>query len=611
MTMDYERDGQKLKEELLVKKKAELKGKDIVKAFPTHDPAGFEVAFSLSSTGAESFRALTRDNIGKLLGIVLDNKLISAPRINSEIGGGSGVITGNFTQQEAFDLANSLQNPLETPVKIVEERGVDPSLGADSIRSGLVAGLVGLGLVVVFMAAYYLRAGVIAVEALLINIILLFATLAMFKFTLTLPGIAGIILTVGIAVDANVLIYERIREELRKGKPLQAAVQAGFDRAFGTIVDANMTTLITALVLSWLGTGPVQGFGVTLSAGIVTSVFSACFVSRLIFDAVLKYGRIQNLKMFSMVGQTRVNFLGFKWPAIFLSLSIIVAGVLVGVQRGKDIYGVDFTGGDALTLKFTQKTDVAEVRKALEDQGLQETFIQYQREVRGVGEVLLVKVPFGKGDVAEKALKEKFPKSEFSLKQLDKVGGTVGKELQWTAIKGLGVATLGILLYITARFEFAYALGAVVALLHDVLICLAFFFFAGHQLSLPAIGALLTIAGYSLNDTVVVFDRIREEFKLKGEKFGFQNLVNLSVNETLSRTLLTSLTTLIASLALFVFGGGVIHDFAFILVVGVITGTYSSVFIAAPVLLLWHPSRLTPQDPAKNSQPAKSLVPSA
>lgn len=583
-----------IEEPVLIRKKADITGRHLRRAVPVYDAGGYQVAFELDAQGGRMFRTFTRENIGNRLAIVLDNKLISAPRINDEIGD-RGVITGNFDQREVFDLASALENPLETPVKIIEERGVDPALGADSIRSGLYAGIVGLALVVVFMQVYYLRAGFIANIALLVNILLLFGVLAIFKFTLTLPGVAGIILTVGIAVDANVLIYERIREELRKGKPLVAAIDAGFDRAFSTIIDANVTTLITSLVLAKLGTGPVQGFGLTLSAGIVTSVFSAVVISRLIFDFLLQNTNFKKLTMLSMVRQTSINFLGFRWPAILLSSTIIIAGALVAIKRGHEIYGVDFTGGDSLTLAFKEKVDVSDIRKTLQNQNLFEPFIQYQREVRGGGEVLQIKVPFEAGSKVERSLIAAYPQADFKLLQLDKVGGSVGGELQRTAIQGLFVAALLILIYITIRFEFAYAVGAIVALLHDVLVCLALYFITGRQLSLPAIGALLTIAGYSLNDTIVVFDRIREEFRLKGEKYGFTQIINLSVNETLGRTLLTSLTTFIASFSLYVFGGGVINDFAFILVAGVITGTYSSVFIASPVLLFWHPSKLAPK----------------
>lgn len=589
-------------EKVLVKIVPELTGKHLTRAAAMNGPGGYEVAFELNSAGAEIFRRVTRANIGNRLAIVLDNKLISAPVIQSEIGG-RGQITGDFDYREAMDLANSLENPLETPLKVVEERSVDPSLGKDSVTSGIRAGIVGLVAVVIFMTVYYLRAGLIANFALCVNILLLLSVLAIFKFTLTLPGVAGIILTVGIAVDANVLIFERIREELRKGKALASAVDAGFNRAFGTIIDANMTTLITALVLSWLGTGPVQGFGYTLSAGVVTSVFSAVVISRLIMDAWLRWAKPTKLAMLSMVAQTRINFLGFKWPAWLLSGAIILGGAFLAVKKGNAIYGVDFTGGDSLTLRFSQRVDPSALRRALDSAGFHEAFIQYQREVQGSGEALVVRVPYEQGDRAQKALADAFPDAGIATVKLDKVGGMVGKELQHKALLGLGVASIGILIYITARFEFAYAVGAVVALLHDAAICLALFFFTDRQLSLTAIGALLTIAGYSLNDTVVIFDRIREEFRLRGQQMTFVELINLSVNETLSRTLLTSLTTLIAAVSLYVFGGGVINDFAFILVVGVITGTYSSVFIASSFLLLWHPSKLAPRETAR--APAK------
>ena len=605
-----------VKEELLVKKRAELTGKDLVEAGVIQTPGGFQVEFELNDRGGEIFKKITRAHKKERLAIVLDGKLTSAPRINEEIGK-RGVITGNFNYREAFDLANALQNPLETPLEIESEWSVDPSLGADSIRSGFISGVIALSLVVLFMWGYYFLAGLVANIALFLNIILIFGVLSIFNFTLTLPGLAGLILTVGIAVDANVLIFERIREEIKKGKALVPAINAGFDRAFGTIIDANVTTLITALVLAWLGTGPVQGFGYTLSAGIVTSVFAATFVSRFIFDFLLRFTQIQKLTMLSIVKETKISFLNFKWPAIALSAAIILAGAFVALKKGKDIYGVEFLGGDALTMQFSKRVDESLIRKKLEEAGIRDAFIQYQHAVltnlgrtaeKETGESLLVRVPFNEGERVAKILTEAFPEAGFAKPISNRVGSNVGDELKQTAIKGLVVAAFCILVYITLRFEFAFAVGAIIALIHDVLICLAFFFFTDRQLSLPAVGALLTIAGYSLNDTIVVFDRIREEIKLKGGKLSFAQLTNLSINETLSRTLLTSLTTLIASLALYLFGGGVINDFAFILVVGVIAGTYSSIFIASPILLLWHPSKLGQQSSETEDQKKASAL---
>jgi SecD/SecF fusion protein len=581
-------------EEVLVKIRPEIIGSHLTGATPHLYPDGWQVEFRLSSEGSKIFSRVTRENVGNRLAIVLDKKLMSAPQIKSEISG-SGVITGDFSAQEAAELANVLQNPLETPVKIVEERGVDPTLGDASVQSGYQAGVISLVTVIVFMGAYYLKAGFIAIVTLFINLFLLFGVLSMFQFTLTLPGIAGIILTVGTAVDSNVLIYERIREELRKGKPLIAAIDAGFSRATATIIDANVTTLITALILVWLGTGPVQGFGVTLSAGICTSVFATVFVSRFLFDLLINFNAMKKLKMLSIVKETNIPFLSFRWPALLISMAIILGGALMAYNKGNDALGVDFTGGDSVTLEFKEKIDSEAVTNALQSHS-KETLVQYQREIDGNGEVLSLKVPFEHGEKAVSILQEKFPNAGFTQVKLDKVGGVIGDELKWTAIKGLLVAALLILVYVTIRFEFAFAVGAIVSLAHDLFICLAFFFFTERQLSLPAIGALLTIAGYSLNDTIVIFDRIREELKLKGQKVDFVRLINLSINQTLGRTLLTALTTFVASIALFIYGGGVINDFAFILVVGVIAGTYSSVFIACTILLLWHPSKLIPQE---------------
>jgi SecD/SecF fusion protein len=591
---DRQSGGNFTTEEVLVKIRPEVLGTHLTSATPQLYPDGWQVEFKLSAEGSKIFARVTRENIGNRLAIVLDKKLMSAPQIKSEISG-SGVISGNFSAQEAAELANVLQNPLETPVKIVEERGVDPTLGKASVQSGFRAGIISLGAVIVFMAIYYLKAGIISVLALLINMVLLFGVLSMFHFTLTLPGVAGIILTLGIAVDANVLIYERIREEMRKGKPLIAAIDSGFSRATSTIIDANVTTLITALVLAWLGTGPVQGFGVTLSAGICTSVFSAVFISRFLFDLLINFNAMRKLTMLSFLKETNIPFLSFRWPALVLSGALILAGAVMGYNKGEEALGVDFTGGDSVTLAFKEKVPGTTISQALQPD-IKEALVQYQREIQEGGEVLSLKVAYDQGEKAVSMLREKFPQAEFTQIKLDRVGSVVGGELKLAAMKGLLVAAMLILVYVTIRFEFAFAVATIVALLHDLLICLAFFFFTDRQLSLPAIGALLTIAGYSLNDTIVVFDRIREEIKLKGQKFDFVRLLNLSINEVLSRTLLTSFTTLIASIALFVYGGGVINDFAFILVIGVLAGTYSSIFIACPILLLWHPSKLSPQE---------------
>ena len=580
---------------ILVTARSELTGKSLKQAYVSRDELGqYAIGFELDSAGAKRFAQLTREHIGEQLAIVLDGEVKSAPSIRGEIPSGHGEITGGrggFSPEEAFELTGVLNNPLETPVEILQVQSVEPSLGADSIESGIKAGILSLVLVAIFMGVYYLRAGWIAVISLVFNMILLIGVLATFNFTLTLPGIAGLVLTIGVAVDANVLIYERIRENLINGQDLRLSVREGFDKAFWTIIDANMTTLITALVLAWFGSGPVQGFGIVLSVGVCTTVFSALVVTRLMFDFLIYKTGWETMTMLSFIGSTNINFLRWRWPTAALSVALIVAGVFVTYQKGNDALGVDFVGGDALTLSYKQKVDVAKVRDALEADVSKDNTIQYQS-----GDQLQIKTEFEKGEKAYEVLTRTFPEAGFAKEQLERVGPTVGRELTRTALISLAVAALGIMIYVSARFEFAYAVGALVALLHDVLITLALCIMSGRELTLTAIGALLTVGGYSLNDTIVVFDRIREEVRNKGDRMNFADIINLSVNRVLGRTLLTSLTTLLACACLLIFASGVINDFAFIMVVGVIAGTYSSVYIAAPILLFWHPSHLKPQE---------------
>jgi SecD/SecF fusion protein len=593
---EYDEDTKKfVNRAVLVTIRSELTGKSLKNAYVSRDELGqFAIGFELDSAGAERFAKLTREHIGEQLAIVLDGEVKSAPAIRSEIPSGRGEITGGrggFSPEEAFELTGVLNNPLETPVEILQVQSVEPSLGADSIASGIKAGILSLILVAMFMGIYYLRAGWITVVALMFNMILLIGVLATFQFTLTLPGIAGLVLTIGVAVDANVLIYERIRENLINGQDLRIAVREGFDKAFWTIIDANMTTLITALVLAWFGTGPVQGFGIVLSVGVCTTVFSALVVTRLLFDFFIYKTGWEKMTMLSFIGNTNINFLRWRWPTAALSAALILAGVFVTYQKGSDALGVDFVGGDALTLSYKQKVDVSQIRDALEANVSKDNTIQYQS-----GDQLQIKTEFGKGEKSYEVLAKTFPQAGFAKEQLERVGPTVGRELTQTALISLAVAALGIMIYVSARFEFAYAVGALVALLHDVLITLALYIISGRELTLTAIGALLTVGGYSLNDTIVVFDRIREEVRNKGDRMNFADLINLSVNRVLGRTILTSLTTLLACACLLIFATGVINDFAFIMVVGVLAGTYSSVYIAAPILLFWHPSHLKPQE---------------
>jgi SecD/SecF fusion protein len=594
------RTGVESTQRLLVKRGAEdgLTGAYIVRADAVPDPITGEprISFEFNREGARIFADLTRryaprQGPGGLqfhrLAIVLDGVLYSAPRINEEIAGGRGQISGNFDIQEAFRLANALMNPLEAELKIVDQTQVAATLGADSIASGIRATIIGTALVVLFMLVYYLFAGAVANVALLLNIFILLGVLCAIDATLTLPGIAGIVLTAGMAVDANVLIYERMREELHAGKSLRGAVAAGYSKAFWTIFDSNLTTLISAIIMIYLGTGPVKGFGVTLAIGICVSMFTALVVTRLIFDLFLNRGWLKNLKMLSLIGQTNIDFMRWAKPAFIASWAIIVIGIGYGFYRGSDVMGIDFAGGDAVTFSYEKSVPVGEIRNALEREGLNDAVVVPKSAPGGGLETVQVTVPFGEGERVREILPAAFPDAGLQVIAAEGKGPAVGQEIQLSAIKSVVLALFGILVYVAFRYEFSFSIGAIVAIIHDVLITMAWFFLTGRQLSAPMVAAILTIVGFSINDTIVIFDRIREDLRL-GIRGSFRDLLNLAVNQTLSRTIITSGTLLAATLALYIFGGSVINDFAFTFLVGILVGVYSTVYIASAVVYWWH-----------------------
>jgi SecD/SecF fusion protein len=409
---------------------------------------------------------------------------------------------------------------------------------------------------------------------------------------LTLPGIAGIVLTIGMAVDANVLIFERIREELRTGKSVVHAITSGYSKAFSTILDANVTTLLTAAILFWQGSGAIRGFAVTLSAGILVSMLMVLVFTRLFLTTMAETAKLKTMKMLSIVkANTKIDFVGKRKMAAIFSILLIVATWGVFTSKGQENLGIDFTGGTSYLFSFDQNPEVEVVRSTLEEAGLEGSTIQYQQSLgatESASKRLEIKVGFEEGDAALAAMKSTFAENGITEAGEEKIGAQIGKELTRKGITAIVVAMIGIIIYISIRFEFAFAVGAIVALLHDVLITVGIYCLFGRQLSLPIIAALLTIVGYSVNDTIVVFDRIREDIKLLKGKASYSEIANLSINQTLSRTLLTSLTTLLTVIMLVVFGGGAINDFAVALLIGVIVGTYSSIFIATPVVLLWH-----------------------
>ena len=430
-----------------------------------------------------------------------------------------------------------------------------------------------------FTFLYYRFAGLVAILGLTINILLLLGAMAMFNFTLTLPGIAGIILTIGMAVDANVLIFERLREEMKAGKSLGTALTGAYDKAFSAIFDANATTLITAVILFWQASGSVKGFAVTLTLGIIASMFSALLFTRTAFRWLVDKGGLKTLTMLDLAPKRQFNFLGLRgWAATF-SILLIGGSIAVFAMRGQSNFGIDFRGGDLLIVDSSQPVTVAEARKAIDDPN---TVIQFERE--GIKEMLTFRSPQGTGSAVLEKLQASFPDRGIVPVGQDTVGPQIGWEFAKGSLIALGLGMVGILFYVTLRFEFSFALGAVVALIHDVVITLGVFSLVGGELSLVMVGAILTIAGYSINDTIVIFDRIREGLKT-GERGTVEKLMNLSINQTLGRTILTGGTTLLSVGALYFFGGAVLRDFSFAILMGIVIGTYSSIFVAAPVVL--------------------------
>ena len=595
-------EGREIKEELLVKVRPDLLGDRVRKAFPTYDEQGWGVALQFDREGANLFGQLTEAHVGKRFAIVLDGRVQSAPVIREPIYGGHASITGDFTEEEVRNLASVLENPLQTPVTVEEERSVSATLGSDSIRSGVYAGLVGLALSFLFIIIYYRFAGLVASVALILNLVLLFGAMAMFNFVLTLPGIAGIILTIGMAVDANVLIYERLREELATGKPLNVALNAAYDRAFSAIFDSNVTTLITALILFWKATGPVKGFAVTLTIGIVASMFSALLVTRNCFNWAIASGVLKRVTMSNLIKATNFDFLSKRRLSVGISVLVILVSVVVFAVRGEKNFGIDFKGGDLLVLEGQKKVDEGDVRAVLKQIDLEESVVQTEKS--SGKEFLTIRSAPGTSDRIEKLLDEKFPEAKFRVEQSDKVGKLVGDELARNSLIALGLGIIGIFIYVTVRFEFAFALGAIIALLHDVILTIGAFALFDRELSLIIVGAVLTIAGYSINDTIVVFDRIREGMRT-ANGVSLQFIMNRAINETLGRTILTGGTTVLSTLALYFLGGPVLHDFAFTILVGILVGTYSSIFVASPIVLWW--SRWTGKK-HRESQPETALA---
>ena len=618
---------------VFVLRKAEMNGSALSRAEVDRDPMTGEISVSLSfnSQGSADFARLTKrykprgtsnkdSDSGRQLAIILDDTLYSAPSINSEIPNGRATITGSFSVSDASQLRNILNaGSLPAPMKILEQRAISPTLGLDAVTSGVKAGVAGIALVMVFMLIYYAYCGMIANIALLFNMLLLpaglvFASNVLGVFVpdssggvkdpmalpvLTMPGIAGIILTLAMAIDANVLIFERMREEFKTGKSARAAVAAGYERAFLAIFDSNTTTLLVAAILYIFGVGPLRGYAVTLAAGILISMFTALVVTRLIFNATVPETRVKPFKMFEIFKSPNYDFLKYGKLCITVSLGIIILTTAVFLVRASinpaKVMTVDFVGGSAITFSYKERADESAVRRAIETVVGNPT-IQYQSTPDKSSEVLQImtsEISINGEDSAtliKDALIKGLPQCGFQLENEDKVGAIVGNDLKRAAFLATLISLIGMLIYISLRFEYGFALGAIIALAHDALFTLGVYSLCGRQMSLTTVAALLTVVGYSINDSIVILDRIREDFK-KDSKSDIRTICNRAINATLSRTVLTSGTTLFAVMALFLFGGGAINDFALMMLIGVVVGSYSSVFVATPITLFWYKYR--------------------
>ncbi|MCC2690603.1 MAG: bifunctional preprotein translocase subunit SecD/SecF, partial [Rhizobiaceae bacterium] len=596
----------------LIENRIIVSGENLVDAQATFDQQTSEpvVSFRFDTKGAQRFGQATQQNVGKLFAIILDEQVISAPQIREPILGGTGQISGSFTVQSANDLAVLLRaGALPANLTIVEERTVGPSLGADSIAAGEMASIVATLLTFAFMFVAYGSLGLIANLALAANVSLIVAILSVLGATLTLPGIAGIVLTIGMAVDSNVIIYERVKEERRQGRSLVQALDSGFARALATVVDANVTTFIAAAILFYLGTGPIKGFAVTLAIGIVTTVFTAFTLTRWMIAIWLRKMRPTEIPkgLIRFPENTAIGFMSMRKYAFALSAVMTIATALLFMTKDMN-YGIDFRGGSIIEIQAKEgSADAGEVRGLLSDLNLGDVQVQEFGSARD----LLIRIEAQEGgDNAEQSAVTKARgvlEADYEFRRVEVVGPTVSSELAWAGTLGVLASLVAMLIYIWIRFEWQFGMGAVVSTLHDVIAMVGLYVVAGIEFNLTSIAAILTIVGYSINDTVVVYDRVRENLR-KYKKMPIEELLDLSMNQTLSRTILTGATTILALLALYLLGGEVIASFTFAMLFGILFGTYSSVFVAGPLLILFklRPGIFEERDSGKASLPGSA-----
>ena len=597
-----------------VRKAADATGKIIKSASGRSDDGiSFYVDMKFTDEGSKKFGDLTAKiaegnsrSIGQLA-IVLDGKLQSAPTVREAIRSTGATITGSFSREEAVELANVLNNPLEFPLITQDVTSVGPSLAKDAQGKSVVASLVAVGLVVFFMVGFYVWGGFIAILGMILNLVMILGALAYFGATITLPGVAALVLTLGMAVDANILIFERVREEAALGKDRSVALREGYARATWTIIDANLTTLLTALILVFMGSGPIRGFGITLTIGIFTTVFTSLVTCRGLQELAISRGvmtRVFGLPVFKPT--LDIPFLNFARLAFIASWVIIALGLGELAYKGKEAFGKDFRGGESALVAIAPgaKVDTGKITALASSIGLADTTVTVQTPVGGGEPTLRIETELtkdkSKGEFANVAaivgaiqaknpeiLKDRAASADKLMLSKEAIGGSVSSELRTNAIWSVVLALLGIGIYVSLRFETGFGVAAMVATLHDVLMTIALFVFFGGQFNATLIAAILLIIGYSINDTIVVFDRIREELQSNPGR-SLRDIIHFAINRTLSRTILTSATVLLCAVALWAFGAGDVRLYGEIFIYGVLTGTFSSIFIASPVFYWWH-----------------------
>jgi len=574
---------------ILLNRRPAVQGNNIVRATP--DPmGGGRVDITLNGEGEDKMIALTspmaegRDKIA----IVLDGKCISAPVVQQVPLGKQFQITGLNAEGEAVSLAKNLMNPINNPLKIDEERTVSPTLGAAVVTQGVMSGLLGLAATFVFILLYYRFAGFVALIGLVINTVMLFGIMAMFGFAFSLPGIAGIVLTIGMAVDANVLIYERLREEIAAGKSVKNALALAYEKAFTAIFDSNFTSLITAIVLFWRASGTVKGFAITLTIGLVASMFASILVTRVLFRWCVDKNMIKTFKFANLVKATNFDFLGKRGVAAILSFALVIASLGVYAVKKEKSLGIDFTGGTIITYAIGEKEGLpfVEVEKVIKGISLKKGAVPQEEKNLLSGRLLTVRCDKEDAPLVEESLAKAFPElASIGAPSREEVSALLGDEFLRDSSLALLMGMALIFLYVSLRYRLSFAVGAIIALFHDVIISCGLVVICGNQLSLIHIAAILTIAGYSINDTVIIFDRIREQ--LRYSTGTLKDIMNEAINATLSRTVLTSGATLFSVAALYLFGGQSMRDFSLMILIGIVVGTYSSIFVASALVLWW------------------------